>query len=318
MDLNLKNKVIEYYTNNNVSILKMTKVFDLSYSQINRILRNNNVYIKGGRKRKKFTEDEIADIRNKYESNKYTISQLSKEYNVDTNTLSFIIRKNEISKPNNNFVNKFINEDYFEVIDSPLKAYWIGFLFADGNVRNIQNTTYQIRFGLKKDDVETIIKFKNDLNLDAKIEYDNRGNGYCSIGFVSKKMFDDLKQYNIVPNKTYEIDSLKLEFIPDKYRVDFVRGLFDGDGCITYDEEGKDVTLHFTSYSKNITMQIQQIIDKMIKKNKSNKIFKTNAWHCAWRGKQQVLKIMDKLYYENCERYLERKRDKYLNLKNKN
>jgi intein-encoded DNA endonuclease-like protein len=41
-----------------------------------------------------------------------------------------------------------------------------------------------------------------------------------------------LAEYNIVPNKS-KIFTMPLDKIPDKYIWDFVRGLMDGDGCIT-------------------------------------------------------------------------------------
>lgn len=51
----------------------------------------------------------------------------------------------------------FFNESYFEVIDTEDKAYWLGFLYADGNIyyhkdKNGDRKGGKVELSLKSDD----------------------------------------------------------------------------------------------------------------------------------------------------------------------
>ena len=59
----------------------------------------------------------------------------------------------------------------------------------------------------------------------------------------------------------------------------------------------------------------QNIINFLIDKKKNNKTIFTSAWHINWRGRKQVLSILD-ILYANCPRHLQRKYEKYIILKN--
>ena len=102
--------------------------------------------------------------------------------------------------------------------------------------------------------------------------------------FSSDIMFNDLAKYNIIPKKTYSVTNLP-NTIPQQYIKDFLRGMVDGDGSISFDEtKSKDVNLNFTSYHQNFVEDFQKEIDKLINKENHNKVFYTSAWHCQWRG----------------------------------
>jgi hypothetical protein len=122
-----------------------------------------------------------------------------------------------------------INHNAFATI-TPESAYWAGFLAADGNLRISSSGCKQVRLYLKKSDATHLEKFKRFLNSKHKVSlsptYDR-----CSFEFVSEKMYDDLiRLYNITPNKslTYVFPNIPEEFMPH-----FIRGVFDGDGCIS-------------------------------------------------------------------------------------
>ena len=86
--------------------------------------------------------------------------------------------------------------------------------------------------------------------------------------------------------------------------VDFARGLFDGDGNLYVNKT--DVTFGFTSYTESCVKDFKSIITKISGINSNNSPFFTSAWHINWRGRQQVKKILDILYF-NSTRHLERK-----------
>lgn len=121
-----------------------------------------------------------------------------------------------------------INHNAFSVITRE-SAYWAGFLAADGNMGLSKSGSKRIRIYLKKSDSAHLEKFKRFLQSEHKVSisptYDR-----CSFEFSSEKIYDDLeKLYKLTPRK-----SLTLEYpdLPFKFQADFIRGLFDGDGCL--------------------------------------------------------------------------------------
>lgn len=291
---------------------------EISYRKIQKILIDNNVTIRGGRKKKTLSPEKLEEFRiDLY--NGVIFDELSKKYNMDPETLKRIANENHFSKRNNNRINKRIKSDYFSIIDSPEKAYWIGFLFTDGSVNyNIKSEKQQprIRFQLQENDKEILEKYKEDLGLDCKLIYDKREGKHCySVEFVDSQIFNDLAKFGIVPNKTYKTIHLQYQDISEQFLPAYVLGLFDGDGCLTYSNDfSTDVTFGFTTYYESIAKDFQELIDKLINKKEPNKPIYASAWHINWRGRLQVLSILD-LLYNNCPRHLERKYQKYLLLK---
>lgn len=308
--------LIQEYLNGK-SISQLSKETEYTYYSIQKILRKNNIVIRGGRKKKELTPAQLEELRYLLEKENKFMFEVQNIFNLDSNTLRRICEENNIQRPNLNRINKNLKEDYFAMIDSHEKAYWLGFLFTDGSVDQYKGHG-RIRLQLQEQDLEILKKFKEDLNIKSQIIYDKRVNSTCcSVEFMSKKMFNDLAKYGIVPQKTYKTKHLPYNLIPQEFLYSFILGLFDGDGCLTYSANfSTDVTFGFTSYYESIAKEFQYLIDNYIlNKQQSNKIIFTSAWHVNWRGRLQVLQILDKLY-ECCPRHLQRKYDKYLALKN--
>lgn len=138
--------------------------------------------------------------------------------------VSEILRKNGIEKRNLGS-RGIIHEDYFEIIDTPEKAFLIGFIMADGSIRRDLN---QLTITQKESESWWILNMIRDfIQPDAK-----------TLTIHNRKICYDLFKKGIIPNKTYEstahtIDSL-WESVPEQYKPDFLRGLLDGDGSIRW------------------------------------------------------------------------------------
>lgn len=283
--------------------------------QINKILRENNITIRGGRKKKELSEEQIVEIKKMIDEGAFLI-EIAKYCNFDKETMRKRLQELNLEIKNTNRVNRKIKNDYFSVINTPEKAYWLGFLFTDGSVDHYK-TTGRIRLQLQEKDKEILEKFKEDLGLESKIIYNVRKNSTCcSVEFVSEQIFNDLAKYDVIPNKTYEINHIPYEKIPEQYRAAYALGLFDGDGGLSCSTNfSTDVTLNYTAYHESEVEDFQDLINGLAKISNKNKNFFTSAWHTQWRGRLQVLRILDVLY-ESCPRHLERKYKKYLALKN--
>ena len=137
-----------------------------------------------------------------------------------------------------------INKNYFEKIDSSEKAYWLGFLMADGCIVEYKNKksgnlkAMGLQVSLKSDDISQLQMLKNDLESEAPISINNvKLNGKifksCRIVFCCTKMCKDLIQLNCTPRKSLSA-KYPANKIPEQYEIDFVKGYFDGDGAVSF------------------------------------------------------------------------------------
>lgn len=244
------------------------------------------------------------------------LQDLASHFNLDKETLKSRLKEANLEITNTKKVNRHLKSNYFSTIDSPEKAYWLGFLFTDGSVDHYR-TTGRIRLQLQERDLEILEKFKEDLHIDSKIIYDKRPNSTCcSVEFVDEQIFNDLAKYGIIPNKTYNVDRIPYDKIPKEYLSAYALGLFDGDGSLSCSQDySTDVTLNYTAYHETEVQDFQKLINTLVNISKDNKNFFTSAWHTQWRGRIQVISILDVLY-SNCPRFLKRKHDLYVALKN--
>jgi len=143
-----------------------------------------------------------------------------------------------------------INHYYFDELDD-IKAYWLGFLAADGTVRKNRN---EIKIGLKAQDAFLLKEFKTNLESEHPLKFYKTKNNYevVEFRFSSERIKKQLAYYSIVPNKTYI--GITMKNIPDKYKLAFIKGFFDGDGSYTANK------VKIVSYTENILKEIQDFI----------------------------------------------------------
>lgn len=311
----LQQIIIREYTENKKSISQLSKEYPITYYGIQKILKENQISIRGGRKKKvnSLSIEQLRSIEIMYKEGR-SLQEIADVIGFHKQTIGDIIKEKGFSRLNNNKVNKRINSNYFSVIDSEEKAYWLGFLFTDGSVDHYKSTG-RIRLQLKKEDKEILEKYRECLQLDCRI-IENKQRSLVSVEFTDEQIFNDLSKYGIIPNKTYECKHIPFDKIPSQFLVPFIRSLYDGDGYLTMSEDcSTDVTFGFTTYYESVVQEFQLAIDNLINKTNHNKNIFTNAWHSNWRGKLQVLSILD-ILYKNSNIHLNRKYQKYLKLKN--
>lgn len=137
------------------------------------------------------------------------------------------------------------NKDYFSKIDSDDKAYWLGFLYADGSINryytNDKLRSMTLELGLAEKDRNHLEKFRQCIDTNIPIfDKTNRLNGkiYMSsrIQLNNTKICYDLCDLGCTPSKTYDIKFPTYDIVPKEFMRDFLRGFFDGDGCISISE----------------------------------------------------------------------------------
>jgi hypothetical protein len=202
-----------------------------------------------------------------------------------------------------------VNEDYFKEIDSDEKAYWLGFIYADGNI-------YKNIFGLEiqERDSNHLKKFRRALNYTGKITKRYVGmNLYCRLNFSRKNFVNNLRKYGLCDNKSFKI--LYPTNIPKEFNRSFIRGVFDGDGCICIGKN-KNIVWKITSGSENFLLHCKNIIEKETGINLKiyNRIRKSPRkvlYDLSCFSKKIIKHIKDYLY-NNSSVFLERKHNKIL------
>jgi intein-encoded DNA endonuclease-like protein len=205
---------------------------------------------------------------------------------------------------------KAINHNYFDTL-TPENVYYLGFLAADGTVRPNRN---EIKIGLSSIDRDFLIEFKDNLKSEREIKDYTTANGFqiSELLFSSQKIKEELAKYSIVPNKT-EL-GVSLKNIPEHFKLAFIKGFFDGDGCFTYNEYTKQCSVKFTSHTKGILEEINKYFNN--KGNYYQKKYNGICYDLSFSTLPSI-EIMKK-FYEIKTPCLIRKKEKfndYLNLR---
>lgn len=143
---------------------------------------------------------------------------------------------------------KYKNEHFFDRIDTEEKAYWLGFLYADGSLsgptrmyKGKEKAYYRIEVSLKKEDKDHLEKLRTSLEMEApvKISHTNFENSdRCRLGWNSKHMFNILCSYGCTPKKSLTLKFPDVSIFANKSLIrHFIRGYVDGDGCLSYSDK---------------------------------------------------------------------------------
>ena len=114
-------------------------------------------------------EKQIIDL---YLSKNKSMAFISRELQIPLYTVRKTLQNNNIAIRNNNcYKTKSVNEDFFEKIDTPEKAYILGFIYADGYIVNGIKGKNKDSLGitLSNEDKEHIDKFKKSIDSNHPI-----------------------------------------------------------------------------------------------------------------------------------------------------
>lgn len=293
---------IKYLHTQGKTLKEIAALYNSSASTIGRLLRSFGINSRG-----KLTEDNLDEIIELYNTGK-SLAQLGKTYHISPSTISEKFKELNVSIRGSDKCNRKwgINENYFDVIDSPNKAYILGLLYADGN--NGKNHCVSISLQEKDKDIlrKINIELQNDKPLKL-IEYSTKNPNWSNqyqLSFTSKYMSSKLADLGMTPNK-----SLQLRFptiLQKNYYSHFIRGYFDGDGSIPSNQDDMHVSLVST-------LDFCQVVQKILKEelNVNSSIYLCHKKDSPTRtlsiaGRIQTKRFLDYLY-KDADLYLERK-----------
>jgi intein-encoded DNA endonuclease-like protein len=199
---------------------------------------------------------------------------------------------------------------FFDVIDTEEKAYFLGLLYADGNV-----SKKVISISLQEQDKHILDKFKECLKYTGPIisvtKKGNRKQQY-KLTITSEPLVVSLSKWGMFPNKGFKLTFPQIS--PSLYNH-FIRGYFDGDGCIYVNPKNYDYLFSIVA-TKEVLEPLQNILIKELGLNKTKlynppKVKGMNLFILTYQGRINVALIKDYLY-TNATIYLQRKYEKFM------
>lgn len=191
------------------------------------------------------------------------------------------------------------NESFFESIDTEQKAYWLGFIAADGCVDK-----KEFRLHLSERDIKHLNKFKSTIQSTHPIHRTANKSATFIIG--NKKIVKDLTALGIVHRKTF---TLEYPFIPQKLNRHFIRGVFDGDGCITNVKNRQSKRWSIYTASEKFKNQLVNIIKQ--EAGVAPKVYAQYKGHHIMVNTKAGIQALENYLYNGATTYLKRKREKF-------
>lgn len=207
------------------------------------------------------------------------------------------------------------NDNFFKVQSSNM-AYILGLLAADGSISKKENL---IAIQLKATDKEILEKISEKTQNTRPLEsYTRKETGYeiSSFRVWSAEWKKDLAHYGIMPEKTFTLQPP--DFLLPEYRIDYIRGYFDGDGSVYHLDSQNRLFFEIAGASKvmidwirnELTNHYHIFINKELIETKPNGTI-------MYKVKIGSIEELNKLYtllYKDKELFLARKKEKFYSL----
>lgn len=304
------------YTDSEISIIKnlyfegkttveISNILKKSQSGIERLLKREGLYKKLTH-RHSIPHDQDNLIVKMY-TDGFTSSQIAKKYNVTSNSILGLLRRKGIDtsfSSRKDIYSPVSNLNYFEEINTEIKAWLLGFIFADGNITvptSKQNSSiFQLEVHSKDIEVLHILCDETGLPL-SKIHSSPKRNT-VKVSFYSNTFCNHLYALGCVPKKAHSIEYPK---IPQELNRHFIRGLIDGDGSVT------NSTIALYGNKNIINKYASLIITEANVDPLAIKYYKTSCYSARVHQKNNRLKLASYLY-DDATVYLKRKAKFYL------
>lgn len=217
-----------------------------------------------------------------------------------------------------------INYNYFDKIDTEYKAYILGFIYADGCLKiTSKNRENVIAISIQLEDSYILEKLLRDTNNNSiivrnapsSVKMGWKKQGLANIS--STNIFNKLVDLGCYPNKT--VVGMKFPDIDKSLIHHFIRGFFDGDGCINIKKDiYNGVKVKTVNYSKRIAFVSTDSlfldilcsylpITKLYKREK----LRTQIVYTYWIERQEDVKNVIDYLYKDANFYLKRKKEKF-------
>lgn len=261
-------------------------------------------------KRIELTDEQIDEILVKYANNQSQQS-IADQMGFSRKVIKRVLTENSDKVALRERTSKYsANYDVFENIDTPEKAYWLGFIAADGcNYQREHNASVIIN--IHQQDIEHLKKFKEFCNSDANITTYIATEGFsnntpmCKLVLNSKKMSADLSDKGITPRKSLTLEPPKID---KEFYLPFIMGYFDGDGSISKTNQHNNYTMSIQG-TREMLEWMNEVLGTDLPLEKRNPD-EQNSYYIRCGGTNKPCSVLKQIY-ESCEVHLDRKYNLY-------
>ncbi len=194
------------------------------------------------------------------------------------------------------FNRKVVNKTFFKKWN-PSMAYVLGYLFADGSIVDSKpSRTSYLRF--YSNDRDVLEGIRDVMDFGGGI-YSRKKGGcgdiekihyYISIG--SREICNDLIRIGVGPRKS---KTMSFPDVPDEYLSYFVRGYFDGDGCLYCEKGNKRLRVIFTSGSRGFLLALSKRLAGALGVKDQNVVRSTRSYQIRYSTIEAEM-ILDYIY----------------------
>ena len=243
-----------------------------------------------------------------------SLTKVGEKYGVRRQTISKHLKNRGIEVVN--YQNRArLDETVFDSMDTEEQFYWLGFLYADGNISKTGN---RLEVALALKDIDHLEKFRNFLKLTTEIKTVLRNGHYiCRLYVRNKHLWETLNNLGCVPCKSLILEFPKKEIFKNNkmFILHFIRGYVDGNGCLGYYWNKQHTSIN-TQVSIVSTESFLNSIKKLFGNkhgyihNKSSKNWENKAYQLTFNG--AIARKFARYLYEKATIYMQRKYEKYL------
>lgn len=302
-----KDKILEYYYSG-LTALDISKKIPYHNSTISKFLRGKGLKTLPSRVPPKV----IQEIRDYYlEGN--TIKATAQKYCVTEGFVNFHLKQMGVTRRRGKM--PIVNEEYFSSIDTEKKAYFLGFMFADGYIKKTHS--YLVQLMLREEDGYIIKEFKKELKTDRevkiykRVERDGRERRLASLRVSSPVLYNDLLSLGMRENPLE--NHRPVPVLPENLLPHFVRGYFDGNGSVFLSLHKKSGTIslgsNFTG-DKGFLGELNMLLKPIT--NSSGKVFDRGNFGSIHFAQRQTINLYHYMY-EGATICLLRKKEKFEN-----
>lgn len=234
-----------------------------------------------------------------------SLTSICEKLKFERHILSKLFKEDNIEIKQNKYI---YNENAFKTIETEEDAYWLGFMYADGNINELRMVC---DLSMAEKDVEHLEKFKNFISpnnilIKRKSYLSSTNKEYYSYRFyiTNKQITENLINNGCLWSKTYDIKfptHISKEMMPH-----FIRGFFDGDGNITSSLRQNNLNFTCANYDFLIDLQNYLNLTCEMKKNKIVNDNRSEAKRIQWSAKKDLISFYNYIY-KDATIYLDRK-----------